>query len=152
MLSIRPTFANRILDGSKAVELRRRPIGAPAGALVVIYASAPVKAVIGAARLGGQWTESLSAVWRAESARADVTREEFDAYFEGATRAVAIQLLNPVRLDPPVTLNEMRERVPGFNPPQSFSFLRRERLQDAALLELIESRMGRGVDRLSLSA
>ena len=152
LLSIRPTFANRILDGSKTVELRRRPIGAPAGGLVVIYSSAPVQAVVGAARLGGQWVGTLSAVWRAESLRAAVTRAEFDSYFERATRAVAIELLNPMWLDPPVTLNEMRERVPSFNPPQSFSFLRRERLQDAALLELIESTIGRGVDRLSLSA
>lgn len=104
----------------------------------MIYASAPIQAVVGVARLGGQWAGSVSAVWRRESRRADVTREEFNSYFEGATRAVAIELLNPVRLDPPVTLHEMREQVAGFNPPQSFSYLRRELMQDAVLLELIE--------------
>ena len=151
LLSIRPTFADRIVDGSKTVELRRRPIVAPAGELVAIYASAPIQAVVGVACLGNQLTGTPGAVWNAESARADVTKEEFDSYFKGATRAVAIELLNATQLSSPITLKEMRERVASFNPPQSFRFLRRELLHDAALVGLIGSRIGRGLSGLPLS-
>jgi predicted transcriptional regulator len=52
LVSIRPVFATKILEGQKSVELRRRfPIQAGAGCRLLIYSSRPVSAVVGFARI-----------------------------------------------------------------------------------------------------
>jgi hypothetical protein len=52
MMSLRPRFAQAILDGSKTVELRRTRVLAPPGTTIIIYASAPVISVVGIVTLG----------------------------------------------------------------------------------------------------
>jgi predicted transcriptional regulator len=47
LMSIKPCYWARILDGSKRFELRRRLPHLTCGALVVVYASAPEKALVG---------------------------------------------------------------------------------------------------------
>ena len=47
LMSIKPLFAEQILSGQKRYELRRRAGEISAGSLVVLYASNPVKAIVG---------------------------------------------------------------------------------------------------------
>ena len=52
LMSIRPQYASKILDGRKTVELRRKfPEVGAIGATVLIYSSSPVKAIVGTARI-----------------------------------------------------------------------------------------------------
>jgi predicted transcriptional regulator len=41
ILSIKPTYANQILAGSKTIELRKSAMGLTAGDVVLVYSSAP---------------------------------------------------------------------------------------------------------------
>ncbi|SFO06949.1 ASCH domain-containing protein [Amycolatopsis rubida] len=52
-MSLRPRFAEAILDGTKTIELRRTRVSAPPGTKLVLYASAPTMAVVGIATLIG---------------------------------------------------------------------------------------------------
>ena len=46
VLSIKPVYSEKILNGSKTVKLRRRfPVSAPNGTLAYIYSTSPVKAI-----------------------------------------------------------------------------------------------------------
>ncbi len=53
---------------------------------------------------------------------AAISSAEFDAYFEGASTAVAIHLSAITTLDHVVTLQQLRFRQRSYNPPQSWHF------------------------------
>lgn len=123
LISIRPRFAELILNGSKTVELRRIRPSVEDGDRVLLYASSPVKELIGSCTVAAVDVGSADEVWARHGERAGVNRAEFDSYFEGASRAVAILLREPRRVLRARTLADLRERIPGFNPPQSFGYL-----------------------------
>ncbi len=128
---------NAILDGTKTVELRRTAPSLEPGALVVLYSSAPVKSVVGAARLAAVAGTTPEQLWRQTGARvAGVTREEFRTYFAGASRAYGLGLESVVRAACPVPLVELRSF--DITPPQSWRYL------DAAMVEVLMSAMRGG--------
>jgi predicted transcriptional regulator len=52
VLSIRPTYVERILDGRKTIELRRRfPTSAACGSSVLVYSTSPVQSLVATASL-----------------------------------------------------------------------------------------------------
>lgn len=123
LLSLKPRFADAILDGSKTVELRRtRPtIKVPTDAL--IYASSPRMAILGRCRVESIGSYTPTALWEAHGHAAGVTRREFRHYFSGADRAYALMLSGPCRLEESMRLADIRSWWPDFVPPQSFRYL-----------------------------
>lgn len=122
VLSLRPRFAEAILTGEKSVELRRTRVAAAPGAMFILYASGPVKAVVGTAKLVSSDTDTPDAIWSRYGSDASITRAEFDEYFAGAVTATALTVAQPKRLPSPATLNELRTET-GFRPPQSYRYL-----------------------------
>lgn len=119
LLSIHPRHAEAILDGCKRVELRRTAV-APDVTHVLIYATAPVQAVVGWFDVAGVDSDSKTGIWNTHGAVTGVTRQEFRDYFAGAARAFAIRVGHAQRLDPTISLDQ----IPGVRrPPQSFQYL-----------------------------
>lgn len=81
LLSIHPRHANAILRGEKLVELRRTSVAADV-AQVLIYATAPVQAVVGWFDVDGVDADSKTGIWDAHGAVAGVTRQEFRDYLD----------------------------------------------------------------------
>ncbi|MFC3452709.1 ASCH domain-containing protein [Amycolatopsis speibonae] len=81
VLSLRPRFAEAILDGSKTIELRRTRLQAPTGTSLVLYAASPVMAVVGVATLAGVETASPNRIWQRHRLAVTLDRTEFDIYF-----------------------------------------------------------------------
>lgn len=133
LISIRPRFADLILDGSKTVELRRVRPAVEEGDRVLLYASSPVRELIGSCTVAAVDVGSADEVWTRHGPRTGVTRAEFDSYFDGARRAVGISLREPRRVRRPRTLLELRERLPGFTPPQSFGYLSAKEVDQLAI-------------------
>lgn len=124
-LSVKPRYARAILSGQKTVELRRtRPLELRRGSLIVLYASSPVKAVLGTAQVESIVTTSPEALWGMVETRASVTREEFDFYFQGADEAVGIFIESPTVAPDPYALRDIQRDWPTFQPPQAFRYLR----------------------------
>ncbi|MCP2243282.1 putative transcriptional regulator, contains an HTH and PUA-like domains [Lentzea aerocolonigenes] len=121
-MSLRPRFADAILDGSKTVELRRTRVSAVPGTLIVIYASAPVMSVVGVATLDAVDIDRPAALWRRHKRELGLTRQEFDAYLEGAEIACGLQVREPRVLEEPYPLSWLRGHA-GFQPPQSYRYL-----------------------------
>ena len=83
LLSIRPNFADRIMDGSKKVEFRRRhPRQIELGTRMLIYASSPVRALIGTAVVVEVVEASPEEVWDEYQAVGGIDHEQFNAYYE----------------------------------------------------------------------
>jgi predicted transcriptional regulator len=130
LISVRPRFANAILDAKKTVELRRIKINVPAGTRFLIYSTSPVMAVIGTAILERVETDTPENLWCRVKDLADVSQDEYAAYFAGATEAVALYLSEPTTLERPISLERLRNSV-GIEPSQSFRYL------DLAQVDLI---------------
>lgn len=122
LLSLKPRFADAILSGTKTVELRRQRVALAPGAAVLIYASSPVMAIIGTARVRSVERDEQQRIWLRHSSSIALTRAEYDNYLEGVDSVSAITLELPKRLDRPVTLQQLRGEHP-FHPPQSYCFV-----------------------------
>ncbi len=125
LLSIHPTHAADILSGHKTVELRRvRPSITP-GQLVLLYASSPVCAVVGACRVDALETGALATIKRKYLRSAAIPGRAFETYYLGAAAATALLLDCATALPNPVPLSTLRES-PATTPTQSWRFVSKE--------------------------
>ena len=122
-LSMKPTFADLLLSGGKTVELRRVRPRAPVGTFAIVYASTPVRAVLGACTVAEIGEEHPDIIWDLHGPRTGLRWQEFSEYFRGQNSAVAITVVRPFRLDTPVPLAVLRGGPQGFSPPQSFRYI-----------------------------
>lgn len=120
LISLEGRHAENIFDGQKHVELRRRTMNVGVGTTVWIYVKLPVGSVVGFAHVSGVHTMAPSTLWRRFSSVSGLTRAEFDEYFNGIEKGVAIELKSPSRLARAVTLKRLRKLSAGFQPPQFF--------------------------------
>jgi len=123
LLSIRPKYAAMIFDGTKTVELRRVRPRVTAGDLVLVYASSPVKALLGAFEVARVVTAPPSLLWKQVESKAGISRDQFNQYFNGVEESYGIFLKRKWALNEPVELDELRERQSNFRPPQSYHYL-----------------------------
>ena len=120
LLSIKPEFAEQILNGQKSFEFRRTLFKDEAVSKVIIYASSPVCRVIGQFDVDGVLSMSMYALWRRTRREAGISWPVFSEYFEGKEKCHAIRVANPVRYAEPKAL---REAVGLSRPPQSFAYV-----------------------------
>jgi predicted transcriptional regulator len=123
LLSIKPQHVDRILDGTKTVELRRHGWRDALGATALLYSSGPRRALVGSFVVAAVDSGSPTQVWRKYGPRTAVTKREFDEYFAGSSTAVAVVTSHVRRLPEPLTLEELRRRQPAFLVPQSYRYV-----------------------------
>jgi predicted transcriptional regulator len=126
LLSIRPNYADMIIDGTKTVELRRRfANGIEAGALLVIYSTSPKQSIIGSARVKTVERMRLKALWKTHGKSACILKVDFDTYFAGLTEGYAVVLESAKAFRRPIAAADLRKKF-GFVAPQSFMYLPKE--------------------------
>lgn len=123
LVSIHSHYAELILSGVKSVELRRRFARNVVGSKMFIYATLPKAAVVGHVQIEGLEHISVAEIWEIYGARAAISRDAFNRYFDGVTAGCAILLSEPKRYDHPVPLDDLRA-VYKLTVPQSYTFLR----------------------------
>lgn len=133
LLSVKPTFALRLLSGEKTAEVRRRFPHLPRGTTVYLYASSPTRALIGVLRIVSVNTASPDALWPQFGVALDIAEEYFRQYLEGKETATVIDMRVDERWTHPVSLDAMRASA-DVNPPQSYRYLNPE--QERTLREL----------------
>jgi predicted transcriptional regulator len=120
LLSIKPHFAERIFEGSKRYEFRRVLFRAESVTTIVVYASSPIKRVVGQFTVGGILKLRKQALWERTKNHAGIEKRYFDLYFAGRCTAYAIKVSCPERYPAPIEL----EHAFNFSrPPQSFRYL-----------------------------
>lgn len=133
-MSVKPRYADAILDGRKTVELRRTRPNLPDGSLVILYSSTPTRAVVGWAQLIGVREGTPIEIWDEYGAAAAIEELDYDAYFDGTDQAFALELDDVVAATQPIPLSVIRSI--GIQPPQSWRYVPAEvttQIQESAL-------------------
>ena len=125
ILAVRPQLAEALVTGEKQVEFRRTRPRFEAGDTIYVYATSPVQAVIGSFTCGSIIEASPTRLWRHYANGSEITRAYFREYFNGTGKGYAIQATSPNLWSSPLTLDTLRQLIPGFHPPQSYRFLPR---------------------------
>lgn len=117
LISIKPKYVQDILLGKKLYEYRKRlPSDVDAA---IIYATAPVKKIVGEIKVGGVLSMSPEDLWDKTQLYSGLTKEHFFQYFKGCLVAHALYIENVVEYDTPLNLEEMKIK----RPPQSWQYL-----------------------------
>ena len=119
LLSIKPEFALKIFDGSKRYEYRRVIFRRAEVKTVVVYASDPIKKVIGEFEIGEILHEEPQALWAKTGDKAGVTKKRFLDYFENREKGYAIKVKEARISNTPIPLSNLTVLCP----PQSFTYL-----------------------------
>lgn len=119
LLSIHPKYAERLLIGSKGVELRKTKIYNNVE-YIVIYSTSPVKKVVGYFSIARIVINSPSVIWSQYQEIAGIDQDDFYTYFERSSKAVAIEVAQIYPLTVPVPLSILGNKL---KPPQSFQYL-----------------------------
>lgn len=122
IISIRPEYANKIIDGEKKIELRRKfPIQEIEGGIALIYASSPIQKIIGHAIIKEVKKLSINELWKKYGKQACVTKDFFLDYFNGLDEGFALILDNPIKLADPLDIRRMESEF-CVSAPQSFRY------------------------------
>src|SRR5271165_388194 len=125
ILSIKPTYANQILAGSKTIELRKSAMGLTAGDVVLVYSSAPEQRIAFWFRIKNIEALSVGEMWDRYASRLGIAHEDYLAYFSDASDAVGLHV-GEMHAITPIPLTTIERLVPGFVPPQGLMWLRGE--------------------------
>lgn len=124
LMSIKPEYAEMIFDGRKTVELRRVCPKVSQGDLVLVYVSGPKMALAGGFEVEGIVSSHPTKLRKDVLREAGVSAEVFDAYFKGSEVAYGIKIGRTWQMEKPTHLRTLRRRKGGFQPPQSYRYIR----------------------------
>lgn len=134
LLAIKPEFAEKILDGKKQYEFRRKSFqDAEELELVFLYASSPVKRIVGLFTSDRVVEASPAELWELFGDKSGIAdRERFMDYFEGANTGYAIHVDRTHRFSDPIDPIEV---FGDYSAPMSFNYLNDN--QEAALTSYV---------------
>ncbi len=133
VLSVRPLMAEALISGGMRHEFRRvRPM-INNGDIIYVYATSPVRAIVGTFICGDISEGDPDSLWRRLGAAAHTPRSLFREYFANAEMAAAIEVLEPKAWSEPLPLDAIRKKLSTFHPPQSYKFVEPEAMLDSIL-------------------
>jgi len=123
LLSVKPNFALKIFSGEKDIELRRvLPKRIDKGSLVVVYASNPLKKVIGIFRVKKINTFKLNGINKNLLRYSCISKNELLQYFKGKKYGNAIHIAERWEIsDKSIKFRFKKNRK--LKPPQNFCYI-----------------------------
>jgi predicted transcriptional regulator len=120
LLSIKPVHVEKILSGAKKFEFRRRVFARRDVRTVLIYCTMPVGRLIGEFDIDDILEEEPEALWKRTSAESGISKSYYDSYFEGRSRAFALQIGALRVFKVPLPPSDFFD---NFTPPQSYMYV-----------------------------
>ena len=121
-IAVKPEYANKLVSGQKDIELRKMRPHVRQGDYVIIYASAPVKAVLGFGRIKSVIECTPGNMWTNYSNRLGIGEQDFYLYYNGYHKAVGIEF-EMIKSVAPIGLEDLKKVDPYFHPPQIYSYV-----------------------------
>lgn len=121
LLSIKPKHVESIIKGQKKYEFRKILFKRRYIDTVYVYASSPIKKIIGAFQIGDIVEDKPINLWHQFNEVSGLDEAEFFEYFKDNEIGFAIEIKNVEKYEQPLDPEEV---IPGFVPPQSFCYVR----------------------------
>ena len=123
LLSIKPEYAEKILNGEKRYEFRKvLPRRFPLKDMVVVlYASKPISKIVGRFVIKNILSGEPSNIWEKTGAASGIKKKDFEQYFSGRSVAHAIEVEQATRFEYPKKLSSVLDHN---RPPQSFCYIK----------------------------
>lgn len=139
IISVKPEYARKILNGEKTIELRKcAPKKVGKDGYILIYVTAPVKELWGVYRIENIIKENPKTLWENFGEQTGITKQEFNNYYKKNNIAFGIQLQEVKNLiKHSIKLDSLKNLIPGFMPPQTYSYINKSIINYRSLKELI---------------
>lgn len=119
LLSIKPEYVEKILQGEKKFEYRKR-LAKEDVSYIYVYSTAPSMKVVASVHIEGHLSDSPTALWEKTKASAGISRAKFRDYFRGCKTAYAYKLGKVEVFESPKNLSDFGVAVA----PQSFVYIK----------------------------
>ncbi len=120
LLSVKPKYVEKILDGEKKYEFRRTIFKKSEIEKVYIYSSSPVGKITATFEIERILTDEPEKIWELCHKYAGISEKDFFSYFKNSDIAHAIKIGNICKFPFPIDPYQVIE---NFNPPQSYYYL-----------------------------
>ena len=121
LLSIKPKFAESIINGKKKYEFHKNAFSQKDIGRVYIYSSAPIKRIVGIFRINNIIEDGPSTLWQMLKDDAGISEREFFDYFKNRRVGFAFEIVEVEKFETPV---DPKILFPNFVSPQSFCYIK----------------------------
>lgn len=120
LLSIRPVHVANILSGAKRFEFRRKIFTRRDVSSVLIYSTMPVGRLVAEFEIAEILEDEPDRLWSRTHAGSGISKDYYDAYFEGRDTAFALRIGTLTVFKTPI---EPGKLIDNFTPPQSYRYV-----------------------------
>ncbi|MFJ6925032.1 ASCH domain-containing protein [Limosilactobacillus mucosae] len=121
LLSIKPEYVERILNGTKKFEYRKKIFKNKNVNTVVIYATKPIGKVVGEFYIRNIIEDNPQTIWNLTNKYSGISKNSFDEYFHNVQEGFAIEISHFVKYKKELELNEVSKKLKSA--PQSFAYI-----------------------------
>lgn len=119
LLSIKPAFVEKIFDGSKKYEFRRTIFKRTGIKTVIIYASYPIKRIVGEFQIKEIISDDIDKIWEMTKDHAGISKAFFESYYADKKIATVIHIGKIKKYEEDKFLSDFNLK----QAPQSFCYL-----------------------------
>lgn len=124
ILSIKPIYANAILEGVKTVEFRKRVFKKNVDK-IYIYSSSPTKMIVGYFTFSNIVEDTPENLWKTFHKVGGINKVDFFDYYKETEKGFGIVIKEVVKFD---VEKDPMEFIENFTAPQSYVYLERDLL------------------------
>ena len=122
-ISVKPEFANKLISKTKTIELRKNRPNVNIGDFIIIYATVPIKSVIGFGKIKRIIDDTPQNIWLNYSNQLGIDNSRYFEYYKDTNRAIGIEIHSICKLPFTINLADIRTFIPKFSPPQSYKYI-----------------------------
>lgn len=123
ILSIKPVYANAILEGVKTVEFRKRIFKKNVDK-IFIYSSSPIKMIVGYFTFSNIVEDTPENLWKTFQKVGGINKDDFFEYYKETEKGFGIVIKEVVKFE---AEKDPIEFIENFTAPQSYVYLEREK-------------------------
>lgn len=123
IFSIKRDYTKKIYSKEKLVELRKQNVNIHKNEKCLIYTTSPVKKITGYFIVKEKIRLPIEKLWDKTKKVSAITRKAFFDYFKGCIEGTAIFFKKVKKFSKGISLEEVRKKIKGFQPPQSYQNL-----------------------------
>lgn len=121
LLSIKPEYVDKIFQGEKKYEYRKRLFKRNDIKSIIVYSTMPVGKVVGEFEIDEIIEDSPKSIWTKTKKYSGIDKKDYTEYFSDKKTGFAISIKNTIVYKTPLDLKELDPNIKCA--PQSFMYI-----------------------------